>query len=96
VGDAAFSLDPLSAHGLRGALASALAAAEAIDAHLHGRADALARYRADARTMFDRQLRARHRYYAQEPRWPPSPFWRRRQHPSPSLPASAATRAQTT
>jgi flavin-dependent dehydrogenase len=86
VGDAAFSLDPLSAHGLSGALASAQAASEAIRAHLSGHDNALARYADDARTMFQRQLRARERYYSQEARWPRSAFWRRRQEEAPPAP----------
>jgi flavin-dependent dehydrogenase len=78
VGDAAFSLDPLSANGLCHALASARAASEAIRAHLDGHDGALARYGDDARTMFGRQLSARQRYYSEETRWPQSSFWRRR------------------
>jgi flavin-dependent dehydrogenase len=78
VGDAAYSLDPLSANGLSHALASARAASEAIRAHLNGHDGALARYADDARTTFGRQLRARQRFYSVETRWPESSFWRRR------------------
>ena len=77
VGDAAFSLDPLSAHGLVHALASGRPSTEAVRAHLDGDRDVLARHRAGAHALFQRQFPARQRYYAQESRWPHSPFWRR-------------------
>lgn len=78
VGDAAFSLDPLSAHGLSHALSSARSAAEAIRAHLDGHGDALTRYDQKTRETFRRQLRTRQRFYSHETRWPESSFWRRR------------------
>jgi len=81
IGDADFSLDPLSGHGLVHALASARDAAAAIRAHLGGDGAALARRREESRALFARQLRARTRYYAREGRWPRSPFWRRRALP---------------
>ncbi len=76
VGDAAFTVDPLSAAGLGKALSSGLAAANAISASLGGDATALDGYADAATAAFDRYLERRAQVYGQERRWPGSPFWR--------------------
>ncbi len=81
VGDAALAFDPLSSQGLLNALYTGLCAAEAADRMLAGSDQAAGEY---ARTIdalwaaYERHLAA---YYAQERRWPASPFWARRARP---------------
>ncbi|UQA56864.1 FAD-dependent monooxygenase [Polyangium aurulentum] len=78
VGDAASSFDPLSSQGLLNALFTGLAAAEAIERHLEGDADAIpghARALEGIWAAYERHLRL---FYAQEIRWPDRPFWQRR------------------
>lgn len=78
VGDASLSFDPLSSQGLFHALASGLWAGRAVEAALGGSADALADYEDLAASVFEAYLEHRAQFYAQERRWPESPFWRRR------------------
>lgn len=78
VGDAAFSLDPLSGSGICRALESGLRAAEVVAAAIRGRPGAASGYRRSTREHFASQLRARAHYYGLERRWPASPFWSRR------------------
>jgi flavin-dependent dehydrogenase len=80
VGEAAFSIDPLSGCGIARALQSGINAAEAISASLGGDRRALAHYQRDADSQFDAQLDHRHHYYGLERRWPSSRFWSRRQN----------------
>lgn len=78
VGDAAAAYDPLSSHGIGSALVSGHHAARTIAALLAGDSSALAIYRDRHRAAYAHYLWLRHAYYAEERRWPESPFWRRR------------------
>lgn len=79
-GDAALAFDPLSAQGLLGALASGVAAAQAISS-----ADSAAvlaeigERHAEVRAIYEARRQAA---YAREHRWPDRPFWSRQCHPS--------------
>lgn len=82
VGDAAFSLDPLSGQGLVKALANAFWAAYAVADLLQGghdvETDPMARYRAATGAELEPYLRTRNEIYRQETRWPAAPYWQRR------------------
>ncbi len=86
VGDAASAFDPLSSQGILKALRSGIYAAYAAgDLLAKGDARGMERYRAFLDHEHAGYLRAKHRYYAQERRWPESEFWRRRQRaPQPA------------
>ena len=77
-GDAASALDPLSGQGVYRALVSGLAAARAAGDYLQGNKEALNDYARQVSADFAADLKAGAAYYAQERRWPSSPFWRRR------------------
>ena len=81
-GDAAASYDPLSSHGIGSALACGRSAARAIAATLDGDTTAFTTYRDRLLADYTHYLCTRHAYYADERRWPTSPFWRRR-HDNP-------------
>jgi len=72
IGDAATALDPLSSHGLGNALFTGLRAAEAIAT---GKID---EYEDAVDAMWNVYVSRRRELYAQERRWPSSPFWSRR------------------
>lgn len=74
VGDARFSLDPLSGDGLRAAFDSALAASDALSATATD-ASALERYRRQGETEFLLHLKQRRVIYAAESRFRGSSFW---------------------
>jgi flavin-dependent dehydrogenase len=78
IGDAAFSLDPLSGSGIRRALESGLRAAEVIASELRGNVALAAGYQAFTTEYFTSQLQARRHYYGLERRSPQSRFWSRR------------------
>ena len=78
VGDAALSLDPLSAQGLLNALFTGLAVAEAANRHLCGGRDALSGYAAAVSRIYAAYRRDLSFYYQAETRWPKAPFWKRR------------------
>ena len=59
---------------------------EAVAATLAGDDTAFAAYSERVFAGYARYLWARHAYYADEQRWPDSPFWRRR-HAASSAPA---------
>lgn len=75
IGDAAIAYDPLSAHGLTLALASARDSARAI---LKGDSQAFSAYESRLQTACDRYSQMRREIYALEQRWPQSPYWLRR------------------
>jgi flavin-dependent dehydrogenase len=77
-GDAAASYDPLSSHGIGSALACGRSAARAIAATHTGDPTAFPTYRDRILASYTHYLHTRHAYYADEQRWPTSPFWRRR------------------
>ncbi|HET9659817.1 MAG TPA: FAD-dependent oxidoreductase [Thermomicrobiales bacterium] len=86
-GDAAAAYDPLSSHGIGSALASGRSAARALAATLAGDPTAFPTYRDRLLAAYTHYLCTRHAYYADEPRWPTSPFWRRRHGTAQPLPA---------
>jgi flavin-dependent dehydrogenase len=93
VGDAATARDPLSSSGIAHALDDAADAAAALDAHLGGDVEALARYGAARLRGFDEYLETRTRYYRMERRFPKSPFWQRRRAGLDDAPISLDPRA---
>jgi flavin-dependent dehydrogenase len=72
IGDAATALDPLSSHGLGNALFTGMRGTEAIAT---GNID---EYENAVNTMWNVYVSRRRELYAQERRWPSSPFWSRR------------------
>lgn len=78
IGDSAHAHDPLSARGICHALGSGISAARAVDQGLDGHDSALEEFARTGELDFQDYLDARRVYYAQERRWPHSPFWRRR------------------
>jgi flavin-dependent dehydrogenase len=79
VGDAASLFDPLSSQGILKGLRSGIFASYAIgDLLVKEDARGLDRYRRYVREEFESYSRVRARYYAEERRWPESPFWQRR------------------
>lgn len=78
VGDAAWSLDPLSSRGLTAALLGGLHVAQAIDAGLSGRAESLACYRSALEQAWAGHLQTQQAFYAMEQRFADAPFWQRR------------------
>jgi len=75
IGDAAIAYDPLSAHGLTLALASARDGAKAI---LKGDSQAFSTYDRRLQAAYDRYSQMRREIYALEQRWPQSSYWLRR------------------
>ena len=75
IGDASAAFDPLSSHGMTTALWSAIRAA---DAYLAQDPDQMRQYAEAVAQGVHQYLTARIRIYAQEQRWPNSPFWARR------------------
>ena len=85
-GDAAAAFDPLSSHGIGSALASGMSAAKAVAATLAGDDTAGPPMKSVSAPAMPTISGTRHAYYADERRWPQSPFWARRQagaHPPP-------------
>jgi flavin-dependent dehydrogenase len=79
VGDAASLFDPLSSQGILKGLRSGVFSSYAIgDLLAKGEGTGLERYRRYVQGEFESYSRVRSRYYAEERRWPESPFWRRR------------------
>ncbi|MDO9280428.1 MAG: tryptophan 7-halogenase [Pseudomonadota bacterium] len=79
VGDAAASVDPLSASGIPRALDAGIHAARGIEALLRrGDATLLEGYEGRIRAGFESFLDTRAQYCAIERRWPDSSFWQRR------------------
>lgn len=81
VGDAAFSLDPLSSHGILAALAAGHTAGLALADHLDGQAAALPAYDMLVTEAFLRALRLLQAQYQREQRFADRPFWARRAAP---------------
>ena len=74
LGDAAISLDPLSAQGMFNAMASAMQLADLI----RSEKDIQAEYTRQIEQIWKYYLGHKNAYYCQEIRWRESPFWRRR------------------
>lgn len=82
VGDAAFSIDPLSGHGMFEAISGALALAPVVNTLLREPGDdgiALGFYQEKLNADFKRMARTGRDFYRQEQRWPALPFWCERQ-----------------
>jgi flavin-dependent dehydrogenase len=79
VGDAAWSLDPLSGAGIQRAINDGINAALVISRSLTtGRSDQLRAYAVSQVDSFRKSLATQRLYYSFEPRWRNAPFWRRR------------------
>lgn len=92
VGDAAMAADPLSGNGIFQSLSSALQAPIVVHTLLRHPDDAaVARRFHQERVagLFDRFARIGRDFYAQESRWPESPFWAKRRSWPDTLPANA-------
>lgn len=97
VGDAAYSSDPLSGHGMFEAVSGALAAAPTLRTLLErpDEADGAREfYTARARDVFAQRLQAARAHYATETRWPDAPFLRAMQAaPAAAVPVAEPTSA---
>lgn len=78
VGDAAFSFDPLSAHGICAALQSGTDAATVVAGYFGGNARTLAEYHKLISTVYKLYRTEHLKFYEMERRWPGSEFWLRR------------------
>jgi flavin-dependent dehydrogenase len=78
IGDAALSLDPLSAQGLLHAMFTALMAAEAVDRYLKGDVDPADQYTQVVTNIYRTYCQHLKSQYQTEDRWPNSLFWQRR------------------
>jgi flavin-dependent dehydrogenase len=81
VGDAAYSCDPLSGHGMYEAVSAAFAVAPTINTLLRrpDQAELACRfYRERAQSLFHQRLNTAAEFYQSETRWPDEPFWRHR------------------
>jgi flavin-dependent dehydrogenase len=77
-GDAAVAFDPLSSLGIGHAIASGIQAARIASARCRHQESLADSYQDDVRRHFECFLEKRRAIYAQERRWPDSPFWARR------------------
>lgn len=77
-GDSASTFDPLSSQGIAKALRAGIYAAYAASDHLRGDRRWLTKYRRFVADEYRGYLETRAQVYADETRWPTSPFWRRR------------------
>jgi flavin-dependent dehydrogenase len=96
VGDAAYSSDPLSGHGMFEAVSGALAAAPTLRTLLQRPGDAQAAcefYTSRVRAIFMQRQRAARDHYATETRWSDAAFWRGMQAASIARDASPAAQA---
>ena len=82
IGDASAAFDPLSSHGMTTALWSSIQAA---DAWLERDPAKMRKYADAVAQGVQEYLANRTRVYAQEQRWPDSPFWARRIHEGRAL-----------
>lgn len=79
LGDAAAAYDPLSSHGIGSAMGSGFYAGNAIADLLAGEPEAGLAYLEVMQRSYGACLDLQRLHYAQERRWPGSPFWSRRQ-----------------
>jgi flavin-dependent dehydrogenase len=95
IGDAAWSLDPLSGSGIKRAIGGGIDAAAAISLGLVQRDVEALRSQAMLQVhAFADSLDSQRMYYAVESRWRDAPFWSRRQNPHPPQVASTASSRQ--
>lgn len=79
VGDAAWSIDPLSGAGIQRSIGEALDAASAVARFVaDGNQDSLRHHALGVGKSLLEALRRQDAYYEMEQRWPTGPFWRRR------------------
>jgi flavin-dependent dehydrogenase len=79
VGDAAWSIDPLSGAGIQRSLSEGFDAASAVAEFLEtGEKSVLRRYALGVGASLRDALRRQRAYYQVERRWSGQPFWRRR------------------
>jgi flavin-dependent dehydrogenase len=83
VGDAAWTIDPLSGLGIYSACSNGLLAAAAADHYFRDGEQALLAYRGEQRRLYEDMLGQRAGYYAMERRWTDRVFWKRR-HAKPT------------
>lgn len=84
VGDAAYSCDPLSGHGMYEAISGSFAAAPTINTLLRKKEDrdlALKFYKNRAESLFYQRLDMAYEFYDMEKRWD-HPFWKARRKPT--------------
>ncbi|MEU0937720.1 FAD-dependent monooxygenase [Embleya sp. NPDC005971] len=91
-GDAATAFDPVSSQGILTALYTGLTAGQTVDAHLAGHRDAPDTYQARLADLRHAYHRNHHHAYTAEQRWPHTPFWHRRHHPTPPHDADCCSR----
>jgi flavin-dependent dehydrogenase len=90
LGDAAAAYDPLSSHGIGSAMGSGFYGGHAAADLLAGRDEARWAYLEVMQTTYGAYLDLQRRCYADERRWPDSPFWSRRHDPAYCLAPLAA------
>lgn len=93
IGDAAYTCDPLSGHGVFEAVSGAFAAVPVINTLLQRPGDAaLARryLRERAASVFRSRIEAARQHYASETRWCDTPFWQRNDVPADLSPQGAS------
>ncbi|WP_227815816.1 flavin-dependent monooxygenase QhpG [Nitrogeniibacter aestuarii] len=98
VGDACYTNDPLSGHGVFEAASGALAAAPAINTLIHHPRDAdtaVAYLEERSRAIFASRMQAARDLYRLETTWRDAPFWRRMQAFELPAPAAAGRSAPT-
>ncbi len=78
IGDAAWSVDPLSSQGIYNALSMGIDAAKSIFAHANGSVLALNEYQRKHTNLFYKYLSEKAYYYRLEKRWSENIFWHRR------------------
>ena len=78
IGDAVWSLDPLSGTGIQRAINDGIKVAPAISSALGGNSADLKAYAVSQGSLFKQSLHAQRRHYGAEMRWTDSTFWQRR------------------
>jgi flavin-dependent dehydrogenase len=97
IGDAAYTGDPLSGHGIFEAASGAIAAVPVINTLLNRPDDgplALRYFSERAETVYFSRLKAALQHYAAETRWSDSEFWRRAVADDTEAPGKAPQQAQ--
>ncbi|WXL26746.1 lycopene cyclase family protein [Ectopseudomonas mendocina] len=96
VGDAAYSCDPLSGHGMYEAVSAAFAAAPTINTLLRRpeHTELPSRfYRERAQTLFHQRFNTAVEFYQNEPRWLEQPFWANRRNQTTTVVSHAGEQA---
>lgn len=96
IGDAAYTCDPLSGHGIFEAASGAIAAVPVINTLINRPDDgplALRYFSERAETVYFSRIKAAHQHYATEMQWPDSAFWLRAHGDEPGLSSIQANQA---